>query len=69
MKRFTIVKMFLSLSLLLLSAAFSGPDVAMAQQNLNAVAVPFCAPPCMKGRVLLSDGTHKDVCICPVITP
>ena len=52
MKRFTIVKLFLSLGILFLSAAFSGPDVARGQQSLNAVAAPLCAPPCVKERVL-----------------
>lgn len=65
MKRFSIGKLFLSLGILFLSAAFSGPDVARGQQSLNAIAAPLCAPPCVKERVLLSDGTHKDVCVCP----
>lgn len=65
MKRFTIVKLFLSLGILFLSAAFSGPGVAGGQQSLNAVAAPLCAPPCFIVRVLLSDGTHKDICVCP----
>jgi hypothetical protein len=36
---------------------------------LNAVAAPLCAPPCVKERVLLDNGTHKDVCVCPILTP
>ena len=65
MKRFTIVKLFLSLGILFLSAAFSGPDV----QSLNAVAAPLCPPPCFKVRVLLDDGTHKEICACPPLAP
>ena len=67
MKRFTIVKWFLSFGILALFAAFSRPDVSQTQQSLNTIAAPVCAPPCVKGRVLLDDGTHKDVCICPPI--
>jgi hypothetical protein len=69
MKRFTIVKLFLSLGILFLSAAFSGHDAARGQQNLNVIAAPLCAPPCVKERVLLSDGTHKTICVCPPLIP
>jgi hypothetical protein len=38
-------------------------------QSLNAIAAPLCPPPCFKVRVLLDDGTHKEICACPPLTP
>jgi len=65
MKRFTVVKLFLSLTILGLIAAFSRPDVARAQQNWNAVAAIPCGPTCKVVCFTLPSGEKLCSCFCP----
>ena len=60
MKRFTIVKLFLSLTILVLIPALSRPDAARAQQSWKAVdSLPVCNPPCKLVCVVVNG---KKVC-------
>jgi hypothetical protein len=64
MKRFTIVKLFLSLTILVLIPAFSRPDAARAQQSWKAVgSLPVCNPPCKLVCVVV-DGKKVCACLC-----
>jgi hypothetical protein len=69
MKRFTIVKLFLSLTILVFIPAFSRPDVARAQQSWNAVgSLSFCSPPC-KIVCAVINGKKVCDCLCPIDPP
>jgi hypothetical protein len=61
MKRFTIVKLFLSLTILVLIPAFSRPDVARAQQSWKVVGSLSCSYPC---RIVCAVINGKKVCDC-----
>lgn len=64
MKRFTLVKLFLSLSILVLIPAFSQPAVARAQQSWKAVgSLPSCSPSC-KLVCFVVDGKKVCACLC-----
>jgi hypothetical protein len=69
MKRFTFVKLFLSLAILVLIPALSRPDVARAQQPLNPVdACSSCGPPCKKVLIVVNGKKVCD-CLCPINPP
>jgi hypothetical protein len=69
MKRFTIVKLFLSLAILVLIPALSGPDVARAQHPLDPPNFCLgCSPPCKKVWVVINGKKVCD-CLCPIDPP
>jgi hypothetical protein len=65
MKRFTIVKLFLSLTILVLIAAFSRPEVARAQQSWNTVNAIGCSVGCKLVCLDLPSGQKFCSCFCP----
>jgi hypothetical protein len=65
MKRFTVVKLFLSLAILVLIGVFSRLDVARAQQNWNGINVPTCRTNCKLICFTLPSGKQICDCFCP----